>query len=83
MPDNAPALNSGANAYDLESRVALLEKNFRTHLGPNLGASSLNIPHPQLASLDSRVTALETALTALTVIVTANTAAIRTAGRYL
>ena len=69
-------LENPKGAYDLESRVALLEKNFRAHLGPTFAASSLNIPHPENASLDSRVTALEIALTALTSIV-------YTAGRYL
>ena len=76
MPETILVESPEQSAYDLESRVALLEKNFRAHLGPAFAASSLNIPHSQIASLDARVTALEASVTALQL-------AIITAGRYL
>ena len=59
----------------LEERISALEKLFKLHLGPNLAASSMNIPHMD--------TATGTDLTALTVRVAALETALSGAGRYL
>jgi len=37
---------SGSAGYDVESRLALIEKNFRTHLGIDFAASGIDYPHP-------------------------------------
>lgn len=62
---------------DLDTRLTLLEKKFREHLGPQLGASSLNTPHPELSSsstdLTTRITELETEMALV----------LASAGRYL
>jgi len=76
IPQPISAENSSQPAYDLTFRVEQLEKWARFHLGPRFAMSSLNIPHPELASLDARITALETAMATVTTIAYA-------AGRYL
>lgn len=64
----------------IEERVAAIEKWIKLHLGPNLAASSMNVPHPGIASdattLAARVTVLETSIVAAQ-------AAIITSGRYM
>lgn len=70
----------------LDERVAALEKWMKLHLGPNLAASSMNIPHPGIDSdattLAARVTVLEASVATLQTQMTAAQAAIITSGRY-
>lgn len=69
---------------DLADRVELLEKLFQTHLGPARAATSMNIPHQDVATgtdltaLTVRVVTLETSVATLQTNMTAAQANITT-----
>lgn len=65
---------------DYQNGLDAINKLFREHLGPQLAASSLNIPHP---GLFADITAINTALATIQAQITALQSQANTAGRYM
>lgn len=78
----ADTFSNDPQIAQLQSQLDDLRKMIFTHLGPRYAASSLNIPHPDMAT-SADLTALTTRVTTLETTVAALVTAMTTAGRYM